>query len=133
MPAERDVRLMLDLYVTSIEEAEDVTAAEKVWEMSDAASLIYPLGWERGWNNIRRNFYEKVMAAKFRDRRLKIVGEPVIRHFDGFSLLEFEWDFEAVSREDGARVFTRGRESQVYLPGGASPRLVQVHYSRRID
>ncbi|MDE7240745.1 nuclear transport factor 2 family protein [Desulfovibrio sp.] len=131
MSADEVLRECLNLYVKSIEAAENAGTAERVWETGDAASLIYPLGWERGWRNIRRNFYEKVMAGKFRDRHLNIVGKPVIRHFDGFSLIEFAWDFEAVSREDGARVFTRGRESQVYLAGEASPKLVHVHYSLR--
>ncbi|MDE6734220.1 MAG: nuclear transport factor 2 family protein [Desulfovibrio sp.] len=133
MPVAEDVSSALGLYVRSIEEAEDLALAEKVWETTDAASLIWPLGWERGWRNIRKNFYETVMAGRFRDRRLSIVGEPVLRQFDGFCLLEFAWDFAALSREDGAKVATRGRESQVWLVHGGAPRLAHVHYSLRME
>ena len=132
MPAEV-LSSALEMYVRSIEGADDPALAEKVWETTDAASLIWPLGWERGWRSIRKNFYEKVMAGKFRDRRLSIVGEPVLRHFDGFSLLEFAWDFAALSREDGASVTTRGRESPVWLVRGGAPRLAHVHYSLRME
>lgn len=128
-----DLSLALAMYVKSIEEAQNRGLAEKVWETGNDSSLIYPLGWEQGWPNILNNYYEKLIEAKFRDRRLKIIGKPFMQKFDCFSIIQFEWDFEAVSIENGTTINTKGRESQIYVYRDEFPRLLHVHYSLRKD
>lgn len=54
---DEEITNLLELYRLSIENAEDVSLACKVWFTDENASLIFPLGMELGWNAIRDNFY----------------------------------------------------------------------------
>ena len=121
----------LELYRESINHAEDTSLAERVWEQDADVSMIFPLGQARGWDSIRDTFYNKVMAGRFDKRELTIVGTPRVVEREGFGIVEFDWEFHARKREDGAEVTTRGRESQVYQKKGDTFRLVHVHYSQR--
>ena len=94
----------LELYRQSIDNAEDLSLAEKVWETDSSVSMIFPLGQAQGWDNVR----------------------------ESFAIVEFDWEFHARKREDGSSVNTKGRESQVYEKKDGAWRLVHVHYSQRV-
>jgi len=65
------IRISLDKYVASIDSASS-EAARQVWAQSDDVSFIHPLGHERGFEEIRANFYEKLMSGMFSSRKLSI-------------------------------------------------------------
>jgi len=48
----------------------DLGLAAQVWLNSPEVSLIFPLGEERGWEQVKRNFYENTMEALFSERKL---------------------------------------------------------------
>ena len=113
----------LELYRQSIDNAEDLSLAEKVWETDSSVSMIFPLGQAQGWDNVRDTFYDKVLT---------VVGTPRIIVRESFAIVEFDWEFHARKREDGSSVNTKGRESQVYEKKDGAWRLVHVHYSQRV-
>lgn len=122
----------LELYRQSIDNAEDLSLAEKVWETDSSVSMIFPLGQAQGWDNVRDTFYKKVMVGRFDKRELTVVGTPRIIVRERFAIVEFDWEFHARKREDGSEITTRGRESQVYEKKDGAWRLVHVHYSQRV-
>lgn len=108
----------------------DIGLASRVWWNSPEASLIVlPLGEEKGWDEIKRNFYEGIMEGEFSKRTL--TPSEIQIHTDGnCGWAQFAWRFVATRRKDGSRVETNGRETQIYRKIG--PRrwvLVHVHYS----
>jgi hypothetical protein len=70
------------------------------------------------------------MGETFTKRTLRVVGEVNIQVYGNAAVVEFNWDFVAVLRNNGQTIHTTGRESQVYvnLPNQGW-RLVHVHYS----
>jgi len=62
------IKRVLDSYVTSVNAA-DTTLARQVWAEGQGVSFIHPLGHERGWPQIKTNFYEKLMGGMFRSAR----------------------------------------------------------------
>ena len=129
--AETAISDCLARYVASIIHADDPSLAQGVWAATPAVTLIHPRGHEHGWEEVRANFYEKTMAAKFSKRELKVMGAPVIRVYGDTAVVEFEWDFVATRREDDGALRNQGRESQVYInTPDAGWRLMHVHYSR---
>ena len=128
--AETAIRARITQYAESVIHAEDPALAERVWALTPESSFIHPRGHERGWAEVRDNFYGKTMAGAFSKRDLKLVGEPTIRLYGDSAVVEFEWNFTAAMKDDGSLLYTRGRESQVYVnTPEAGWKLVHVHYS----
>lgn len=129
-PTETKLREKIDLYCSSIVNADDVSIAEQVWAVTPESSFIHPRGHEVGWEQIKQHFYSNTMAKSFSKRQLTLVGEPQIHVYDNAATAEFEWDFVAIRRDDGSTRHTTGRESQVFINmPDLGWRLVHVHYS----
>jgi len=90
--------------------------------------MIHPAGHERGWEEVKRNIYERIMRDMFTSRNLQI-HDLAIQIYGDTALAEFYWDFQASLRESGAPFKTTGRETQVYRKTKQGWRLVHVHYS----
>lgn len=133
MNKQDDVKQLLSMveeYRRSVVNADNPEIAARVWLDSPDATFIHPRGHERGWTQILDNFYRKTMDGAFSRRDLKVTGEPEMRVYGDTALVEFYWEFEAVSRADGSLRNTSGRESQMYLKKpGAGWKLAHVHYS----
>ncbi|MGV0813481.1 nuclear transport factor 2 family protein [Mycolicibacterium boenickei] len=129
MSAEAELRRKIGEYLASIDAA-DTELAGAVWETSDRVSFIHPRGHEYGWDEVAKNFYGITMGATFRQRSLRLDGEPRITIYDGgAAVVEFEWTFVALRVDNGETLRTRGRESQVFIANGQDWKLVHVHYS----
>jgi ketosteroid isomerase-like protein len=102
--------------------------AAGIWLTCDEVSFIHPRGHERGWNEVRRNFYELTMGGMFSQRRLE-VHDVTITVYDAMAIAEFYWDFQATLRSDGTPLETQGRETQVFWRADGRWQLVHVHYS----
>lgn len=120
---------LVQLYRDSIDHAENACLAAQIWEQSEHASLIFPLGNVCGWQAIRDHFYKAVMADKFTQRVLTLTTTPRIDIWGNTALVQFDWEFTATARADGSPVLTRGRESQVWRQSQDDWRLFHVHYS----
>ena len=121
------VRSQLQKYLESINRA-DATLAESVWATTPAVSFIHPRGTERGWMQVKQNFYQKTMGM-FTERTLNVVGDVAVHTYGDAATAIFEWDFIARTK-DGTAIHTKGRETQVYAKlAGDGWRLVHVHYS----
>lgn len=127
--AEQELTRMVEAYRASIIHADDIRWAEKVWLPGPGVSFIHPRGHERGWEAIKNNFYRKTMSETFSRRELRLRGAPVIRVYGDAAVVEFDWEFNAARRKDGALRQSSGRESQVYARSPQGWKLVQVHYS----
>jgi len=118
---------LIDKYAESVSRADTGLAAE-IWSTDEDVTFIHPKGCEHGWDQVRTNVYEKLMGAALTGRRLTI--HDVAVHVSGeMAWAEFQWDFSATRRSDGAPVNTRGRETQIYRKTGRGWRIVHVHYS----
>ncbi|MCD7984591.1 MAG: nuclear transport factor 2 family protein [Desulfovibrio sp.] len=128
--AGQELREKIEMYRNSIIHADKPELAAQVWAVAPETSFIHPRGHERGWDEIRENFYRNTMAKRFSTRDLRLTGEPVIHVYGDAAVAEFDWEFTATLREGGAERRTSGRESQVYVRRpGQGWRLVHVHYS----
>jgi ketosteroid isomerase-like protein len=121
---------LVDAYFRSVISL-DLDLASSVWLTSADVSFIHPRGHERGWDQIRRNFYEATMGTLFSERTLKAVTPVKVRQFGSdAALVEFDWDFVAKRVDNGELLHTTGRESQVFAKvPDLGWRLVHVHYS----
>lgn len=128
--AQEELLKKVAAYRESILQADDPGIAETVWATTAEASFIHPRGHERGWMEIRENFYGKTMAGEFSTRELNLTTEPTVHIYGSAAVVAFDWSFTATARDGGETRHTTGRESQVYanLPG-LGWRLVHVHYS----
>jgi ketosteroid isomerase-like protein len=124
---QKAVRGQVQNYVESINKG-DTALGARVWATTPDVSFIHPRGTERGWEQVKQNFYEKTMGP-FTERTLKVVGDVAVHTYGKAATAIFEWDFVA-RMKDGTPIHTTGRETQVYakLVGG-DWRLVHVHYS----
>lgn len=126
---EQELIRMVEAYRASIMHADDIQWAEKVWLLGPEASFMHPRGHERGWEEIKNNFYRKIMGETFSRRELCLTGTPVVRVYGNAAVVEFDWAFTAERRQDGKIRQSRGRESQVYVRTPKGWKLVQAHYS----
>ena len=107
----------------------DIALAGRVWSKTPDVTLIYPMGEVRGWEHIRRDFYEGIFEGRFSERRLTPQDIEVHAYGDS-AWAEFSWHFAAKLRKDGSAVQTNGRETQIYRKAGPHRWvLVHVHYS----
>jgi ketosteroid isomerase-like protein len=128
--ATAEIKELIMKYAAAVNaEPVDIGLASQVWSNSSEVSLIFPGGEERGWEQIKRDFYEDIME-KFLSER-KLTPHDIRVHAYGDSAwAEFSWNFVAKSRKDGSGVATSGRETQIYRKvGGNRWVLVHVHYS----
>lgn len=124
-----EIRRLMDVYMQAVDDADPKLAATVFLTTSDA-SFINPVGHERGWEQIAEDFFVKLMGQTFTTRHLSASGEPAIHVYGDAAVAEFDWDFTATLRSNGAQVHTTGRESQVYVRFPEKGwRLVHVHYS----
>lgn len=126
--ANDEIRAGVDLYLTSIGAA-DLRIAERIWVTGRETSFIHPKGHERGWEEIARIFYADTMGATFSQRDLRLASDLTVQMHGDAAVVEFDWEFDAVFRDDGQPLHTEGRESQVWVKAGEAWKLVHVHYS----
>jgi ketosteroid isomerase-like protein len=121
--------LILKYAAAANAEPVDINLASQVWSNSPDVSLIFPLGEEHGWEQIKQNFYQNTLEAYFSDRKLTIT-EIAVHPYGDSAWAEFHWHFTAKSRKSGSPVETTGVETQIYrkLDSGRWA-LVHVHYS----
>ncbi len=127
--ATAEIRALVDRYMKSIDAADPALGAT-VWSPTPDVSFINPVGHEHGWDEIASEVYGKLMGQTFSQRTLKNCSDIAVHVYGDAAVVEFDWDFVAAMRSNGAPVHSTGRESQVYvkLPGKGW-RLVYVHYS----
>jgi ketosteroid isomerase-like protein len=123
---EADIKALIEKYTKSIDEA-DTTLGAQVWSTGTDVSLIHPMGHERGWEQVKGNFYESVMGKMFTKRELK--AKDIVIHILGDAAwVEFNWEFTA-TMSNNQQMNTKGRESQVLRKADRGWRIVHVHYS----
>lgn len=122
------IRGLIGKYAKSIDDADTALAAE-VWLDSPDVSFIHPRGHERGWKEVKENFYGKTMGETFSERKLVVKDVEVRPYGDAAAVAVFSWDFVAKLRGDGSTLRTQGRETQVFHKGERGWSLVHVHYS----
>lgn len=84
---------LVDQYRRSIDTL-DFELARRIWLTSQDATFIHPRGHERGWDEIKKNFYEGTMGALFSERKLMARDTRVTVRGDS-AYVEFYWSFEA--------------------------------------
>ena len=123
---EAKLRLLLDQYITSINNA-DIRLAEQIWSQTEHISFIHPRGHQRGWDEIKNGFYLEAMGPfatrrlEFRDVSIHLLGEDA-------AWAEFYWDF-AAEFPDGKPLTTTGRETQLLKKEPDGWKIVHIHYS----
>lgn len=128
--AEKELAEKIEAYRNSIIHADEPSLAERVWLPGPDVSLIHPRGRESGWEQIRENFYGRIMAGLFSTRELVLAGALSFWVYEGAAVAEFDWRFTAVLKENGQIHRTSGRESQVFVKvPELGWRLAHVHYS----
>lgn len=90
---EKELTRMVELYRQSVIHADDIRLAEQVWLTGAGVSFIHPRGHERGWEEIKNNFYRKTMSETFSGRDLRLAGAPVVRLYGRTAVVEFDWEF----------------------------------------
>jgi len=126
---ESAIRAQVDAYITSINRA-DTTLGAAIWATTPDVTFIHPRGTEHGWEQVKQNFYENTMGARFSKRTLRVRGDVDIQVYGSTAVAVFEWDFVAQPTQGGQPINTKGRESQVFAnTDGGGWRLVHVHYS----
>jgi len=122
------IRGLIADYIRSIDEADTALAAE-VWATDLDVMRVDPRGTERGWQEVRENFYQKRMKEMFSSRALTIVGDVAVQVYADAAIAYFWWDFKAAFA-NGRPFHEMGRETQVYAYVDATGwRLVHVHAS----
>ncbi len=126
-PAVAEIKSIIDKYAQSVDDV-DTELAAQIWSNSDDISFIHPRGHERGWEQVKTNFYEKTMRDRFSERKLNI-HHVVVHVLKDAAWAEFYWNFTAKLRSDGSTLETAGRESQVYIKSESGWSIIHVHYS----
>lgn len=117
-------------YVTAVNtEPVNLKLASQVWANSPDVSIFFPLGEVRGWEQIKRDFYENIFEAMFSERKLTMRDIHVHVYGDS-AWVELHWHFTAKTRKDGSIKNSDGVETQIYRAAGPHKwLLVHVHYS----
>jgi ketosteroid isomerase-like protein len=121
------IRGIIAKYAKAVDDA-DTNLASQIWSHSADVSFVYPLGREKGIEQILRNIYEQAMGDTFSERELNI-HDVSIHVYGEAAWAEFDWDFAAKLKKDGSPVATHGMETQIYRKEARGWRLVHVHYS----
>src|SRR4030095_5276867 len=123
---ESEIKALLEKYCQSVNAADTKLAAE-VWSTGTDVSFIHPMGHEKGWDQIKTNFFENVMGKMFTKRDLKI-KDANIHLLGDAAWVEFNWEFNAILANNQPMT-TKGRETQVLKKTDKGWRIVHVHYS----
>ena len=124
--ATAEIAALLERYVQAVN-ALDLDLAEEIWSQEPGVSFIQPRGHQRGWPDIRQNFYLGAMGGL--PTRHLTLGEYEIHPLtDDAAWAEFYWTFEA-SLPDGTPINTAGRETQIYRRENGVWQIRHVHYS----
>ena len=124
---QKEIEHLVSQYAKSIDEA-DIDLAATVWSTTDDVSFIHPKGDERGWEQVKTQFYYKLMRDKFSKRKLQVYDLDV-RCYDNMAIALFYWNFDATWLNDGTSHHTEGRETQVFRYDGDRWLLMHIHYS----
>lgn len=104
---------------------------DDLWEQSQDVSIINIRGHQKGFNDIKNNFYAPIFKV-LKDRNLQIVTnerEPTIYIFDNTAVAEFYWELNAVTIDGNDPVNMLGRETHVMRKVKGEWKLIHVHYS----
>ncbi|MBE8971300.1 nuclear transport factor 2 family protein [Nostocales cyanobacterium LEGE 12452] len=118
---------LLDNYTRSINAA-DTTIARSLFSSKQALSFIHPRGHEKGWLQIRDNFYVGTMGL-LTGRKLVITESAVHQLDKNNAWVEFYWDFHATLKAGNQPLHTKGRESQLLVKENEDWKIVHIHYS----
>ena len=124
--AEAEIAAILQDYARATNEL-DLDLAEEIWSQEPGVSFIHPRGHQRGWPEIRQNFYVDTMG-RLPTRRLEIGDFEVHLLADDAAWSDFYWTFEA-SLPDGTPINSAGRETQIFKRENGVWQIHHVHYS----
>lgn len=127
-PDEKDIDSLLKNYAASIDGA-DTTLAGTLFSKSQPVSFIHPRGDEKGWPQIRDQFYGITMGQLLSNRKLVITERTIHLLGKDHAWVEFHWDFNATLNLGHQPLHTRGRESQVLTKEKGRWKIVHIHYS----
>jgi ketosteroid isomerase-like protein len=120
------IKAQIAKYLAALDAADSAMAGE-VWLNSPEISLIWPLGYEHGWDQIKKIY--AFFGQNYSDR--KLTAHDIVVHVNGDTAwAEYNWHFDAKQNRDGAAISTDGRETQIYRR--VEPNrwaLVHEHYS----
>ena len=124
--ATAEIAAVLASYERAVNEL-DVELAEEIWSQDSAVSFIQPRGHQRGWADIRQNFYLGTMG-NLPTRHLTIGDAEIHLLTDDAAWAEFYWTFEA-ALPDGTPIESAGRETQVFKRENGVWQIQHVHNS----
>jgi ketosteroid isomerase-like protein len=123
---------MVHRYTQSVNEGDiHPELIEELWEHSPEVSNVNIRGHQKGFEDIKRNFYAPIFLV-LKDRNLRVVtGEhnPAVYIFDNTAVVEFYWKLNATLKEGNKAVSAAGRETHVYRKECGVWKLVHLHYS----
>jgi ketosteroid isomerase-like protein len=123
---------MVQMYTRSVNEGDvHPELIENLWEHSPDVSDINIRGHQKGYEDIKQNFYAPIFAA-LKDRNLRMVTDqrqPSIYFFDNTAVVEFYWRLDAVTKKDNKAISAEGRETHVLRKKEGEWKLVHLHYS----
>lgn len=108
-PEADNIRRLIAEYAKAFDTA-DLAIVKRIWSNSPDVSFIHPMGHERGFDQVSRNVFRKLMGETFSERKISI-KDVSIHIYGDTAWAEFYWEFAAKFRKDGQW------------------RLVHVHYS----
>lgn len=123
---EASVRALLDDYARAVKTL-DLELAERIWSQDPSTSFIHPRGHQRGWEDIRENFYVGAMGRlSERELVLKDISIRILDEDNAWA--DFYWDF-AATFPDGTEITSAGRETQLFRREADGWQIMHVHYS----
>ncbi len=122
-----EIEKLVDDYAKSINEL-DMELAGSIWSQSDEVTFIQPRGHQKGWQQVRNNFYLGAMN-NFSKRDLKVKNLMIRELSESSAWGEFYWEFNATFKKDGKPIKTAGRETQVWKKEKGTWKIVHIHYS----
>ena len=123
---ESAVRQQLEMYVKSVNAADDAIASE-VYAQSPNIVVVTPLGRYQGWESVRDELYVKFLQGAFMKRDLRPSNVSVQIMGDS-AWLAYDWEF-AGTLANGQPTASKGWETQVYERTDRGWRIVHLHYS----
>lgn len=128
----KHVLAMVHMYTRSVSEGDiHPELIENLWEHSPDVSDINIRGHQKGYEDIKNNFYAPIFAV-LKDRNLRMVTDqhqPDIYIFDNTAIVEFYWKLDAVTKKDNKAISAEGRETHVLRKKDGEWKLVHLHYS----